>query len=128
MYPLNVIPIYAALLALLFLLLSVLVIARRRRLSIGFGAGADETLVRLVRIHANFAEYVPFTVLLLALAEARGASAFWLNLGGIALIAGRLAHALGLARAETDGVGRVVGMSLSQASLMLAILLILIRS
>ena len=60
---------YAALLAVLFLFLSVRVIGWRRERRVEFGHGEDFELLRRMRVHANFAEYVPFALLLMALAE-----------------------------------------------------------
>ena len=60
---------YAALLAALFLYLSVRVIGWRRDRRVEFGHGEDFELLRRMRVHANFAEYVPFAIVLMGLAE-----------------------------------------------------------
>ncbi len=52
---------YAALLALLFVFLSVRVIGWRRVKRVELGHGDDSQLLRRMRVHANFAEYVPFS-------------------------------------------------------------------
>jgi len=65
---LSITAFYAALLAVLFLVLSVRVIGWRRESRVEFGHGEDSELLRRMRVHANFAEYVPFTLLLMALA------------------------------------------------------------
>ena len=57
--PLKIIPIYAALLALLFLALSVRTLRLRRRLNISVGDAGNTKMLRAMRAHANFAEYVP---------------------------------------------------------------------
>lgn len=72
---------YAAALAIVFLVLSVRVIVLRRARAIGFGSTDNPELERRVRVHANFAEYTPFALLLLAMAELRGAPALWLHIG-----------------------------------------------
>jgi uncharacterized membrane protein YecN with MAPEG domain len=46
--------------------------------------------------HANFAEYVPILLLLVALAIVLGANAYFVHGYGIVLIAGRLLHAKAL--------------------------------
>ena len=62
--------LYAGLLAPLFLLLSVRVIRQRRGAKVAVrGDGGDAMLLRRMRVHANFAEYVPLALLLMALAE-----------------------------------------------------------
>ena len=114
---LNIVPIYAAVLAVLFLALSVRVIIARRSQLVGFGAPENSDLQRRVRIHANFAEYAPFALLLLGMAELRGADPVWLHVGCASLLVGRLAHAVGLSRQSTDDVGRILGMTGSQTAI-----------
>ena len=102
----------------------VCVILARRRPRIGFGFAGDPELERRVRVHANFAEYTPFALLLLALAEADGAPHLWLHASGALLLFGRLGHALGVSRRGTDEIGRVVGMAGSQTAILIAALLL----
>ena len=71
MFPVTA--LYAALLALLLLLLARSTILRRQTARILLGDGADEPLQRRIRAHANFAEYAPLGLILLALCEAQGA-------------------------------------------------------
>lgn len=122
---LTVVPVYAAILALLFLALSVRVIVDRRRQRVGFGTGGNAILERRIRVHANFCEYVPLALLLLAMAELRGAGHLWLHALCVSLVIGRLAHAIGLARPGTDDVGRIVGMTGSQTAILGGAMLIL---
>ncbi len=61
--------LYAGLLALLFLALSVAVIHGRREAKVGFGDGGNTMLARRIRGHGNFAEYVPMVLILMAIAE-----------------------------------------------------------
>lgn len=95
---LTIIPIYAAFLGLLFFALSVHVIFARRRAKVGLGDGGDRRLVRAMRVQANFAEYVPLTLVLLAFLEIEGAPRLLVHLGGLGLLVGRLAHAYGMSR------------------------------
>jgi uncharacterized membrane protein YecN with MAPEG domain len=95
---LTIIPIYAAFLGLLFFALSAQVIFARRRARVGLGDGGDRGLVRAMRVHANFAEYVPLTLVLLAFLEIEGAPRLLVHLGGLGLLAGRLAHAYGMSQ------------------------------
>ena len=60
--------LYAALLGLMFVVLSIKVIKQRRRYQVGIGSKGEATLERAIRVHANFAEYLPFSLLLLFLA------------------------------------------------------------
>jgi uncharacterized protein len=105
----TITPYYAAALALLFVVLSVRVIMVRRSRQIGFGFRQDTGLERRIRIHANFAEYVPLALILMAMAEMRGASPLMVHGMGGLLVAARLAHAWGLSNARTDNLGRVLG-------------------
>ena len=62
---LKIIPLYAALLALLFIALSVRTLRLRRHLKIAVGDAGNTQMLRAMRAHANFAEYVPMCLLLL---------------------------------------------------------------
>lgn len=121
---LDIVPIYAAGLAVLFLVLSVRVIMARRTQHVGFGAPENSDLQRRVRIHANFAEYTPFALLLLGMAELRGAAPVWLHIGCASLLVGRLAHAIGVSRQRTDDIGRILGMTGSQTAILVGAILI----
>ncbi|NBN64596.1 glutathione metabolism protein [Microvirga tunisiensis] len=103
-------PVYAALLALLFLFLSYRVIARRNQARVALGHGGDADLTRRVRVHANFAEYVPFALLLLALCELQGAPFALLHGYGAVLLAGRLSHAYGVSQVAENLKFRMAGM------------------
>lgn len=105
--------LYGALLGLLYILLSARVIRRRRATHVPLGSANSPALERAVRVHANFAEYVPLTLLLLALAELGGTLAWLLHLVGLSLLLGRSAHAYGVSQAEEDYRFRVVGMALT---------------
>ncbi|MGE3332368.1 MAG: MAPEG family protein [Rhodospirillaceae bacterium] len=120
-------PAYAALLGLIFILLSVRVIIARRRGRIAFGSGGDADLERRIRIQANFAEYVPFALLLLFFAEQGGASPGALHVLCGALLAGRIAHAIGLSHVRWDDLGRIAGMTGTQVAILGAVVLILMR-
>ena len=113
-----IIPLYAAALAVLFILLSVWVIMARRGRRLGFGTGGDEAVERRIRIHGNFAEYVPLALILLYMAENLGAGAGWLHLLGATLVAGRLAHAVFLSFRATDDLGRILGMTGSHTAIL----------
>lgn len=57
---------YAAVVGLIFIGLSILTIAERRKASVYLGAGDNDRLLRRIRAHANFAEYVPLALILIA--------------------------------------------------------------
>lgn len=103
--------LWAALLAPLCLWLSIRVIGLRRRLRVAIGTGSQPEIERAMRAQANFAEYVPFALVLLALAEAGGAPAAVIHALGATLLAGRVAHGWGITRAQEDFRFRVAGMA-----------------
>lgn len=118
--------VYAALLAVLFVVLSVAVIRQRRRLQVALGSGGHSALQRAIRVQANFAEYTPFALLLLFLAEYSGLAGFWLHLLGALLVLGRLSHAYGVSQDPEPLKFRVIGMALTFSVLLLSALAILV--
>ena len=110
---LVVTPLYAGLLGFLFTALSLRVIRARRRSGVPLGDGGDAALLRRRRVQANFAEYVPLCLLLMALAEQQGLATWVLHSLGLALLAGRLAHAAGVSRDPEPYQFRVAGMTLT---------------
>lgn len=102
--------LWAALLAPVCLWLSLRVIGERRRAGVAIGAGDDPVLERAIRAQGNFAEYVPFALVLLALAEAGGTPGWVIHPLGAALLAGRIAHGWGIVRQPEDYRFRVGGM------------------
>ncbi|WP_366657297.1 MAPEG family protein [Fodinicurvata sp. EGI_FJ10296] len=110
---LTVTALYAALSALLLLAYAGLVIPQRYRARVGIGDGKDAKLARAIRIHGNAAEYIPICLILIGLLEAGGAPTLALHGLGIALIAGRVAHAVGLWKTDGQSIGRGLGMVLT---------------
>lgn len=104
--------LYAALLGLIFLALSHYVIAGRKLYGVALGEGGNDDLAVRVRIHGNFAENAPIAVILMMLVEMQGAPFLSLHAMGLVLIAGRIAHIVGLRRPSLRW--RVVGMVLTQ--------------
>jgi len=101
--------LYASLLAILYLVLSYRVAQRRRRFQVGLGTGQNVELERAIRIHGNFAEYVPFALLLLAFFEAGGGPGWAVHAAGAGLLAARGLHALGLTQSSGRSPGRFSG-------------------
>ncbi|MBN8809222.1 MAG: MAPEG family protein [Sphingomonas sp.] len=62
------------------------------------GDGADPAVIAKMRAHANFTEYAPTIVILIALIELARGPSLWLWLVGAAFIVARLAHAIGMDR------------------------------
>ncbi|MCX7560917.1 MAPEG family protein [Sulfitobacter sp. F26204] len=111
--PLTLTSFYAALTALVFLVLSWRVIQYRRASSISLGDTGDKNLLKRMRAQANCAEYSPIALILLMLTELNGAPAIAIHLMGIALVAGRVLHPLGFASTPQKIVLRQLGMLLT---------------
>lgn len=103
--------LYAALLGLLFIVISARVIRVRRLERVPLGDGGRADLLRRMRVQANFAEYVPLGLVLLGLAESLGTSVWLLHPLGLALLLGRLSHAYGVSQSTEDYRFRVAGMA-----------------
>ena len=106
-------PLYAGLLVLLFILLSLRVIHSRRGREIYLGDGGNPAMLRVIRGHANFVEYVPLALLLMAILEISRFSIYALHALGILLVLGRLLHAYALSFTEHFKCGRTVGAALT---------------
>lgn len=119
---------YAALLGLFFVFLSFRVIGWRRLKSVELGHGEDSELLRRMRVHANFAEYVPFTLLLMAIGESMTAPRPLIHIAGLILIGGRLMHAYGLSQTPHILRLRVGGMILTFTALALSAIICLLLS
>jgi hypothetical protein len=117
--------LYAGLLAPLYLWLTFRVIRFRRAERVDMGTGESRLLERYVRAHANFAEYAPLSLLLLALLELGGRPGWLLHLLGLALLAGRVAHAWSFSAAELRLRSRAAGMLLTVAPIAIMALLCL---
>jgi uncharacterized protein len=88
--------IYAGILALLIVYLSLNVIKLRRANKVILGDGGVAQLQNAIRAQGNATEYIPITLILLILLEISGANVWLVHIAGIAIIVGRLVHAKGL--------------------------------
>ena len=114
----TVTPLYGGLLGIWFLALTVRVIMGRTGPdSPSLGDGGNPAMLRKIRGHANFAEYVPLTLLLIALLELTGSPKWALHLLGAALLTGRLLHGYALAFTQEHAFGRSAGIGLTLLSL-----------
>ncbi len=115
----TVTPIYAALCGLLLILLSHRVIRQRQRFKVVLGDDGEPQVQRAMRVQANFVEYAPLSLILLALAELQGHDLWLLHGLGLLLLCGRLLHAFGVAREPENLRFRVAGMTLTFAAIAL---------
>ena len=104
--------LYAGLLTLWFVVLSVRVVNIRRR-GIIFGDNGDAHVIRVVRAQANFAEYVPLALLLLGFLEVSRYSIYLLHALGLVLLVARLLHGAALSFGWQMRAGRIAGATLT---------------
>ena len=115
-----IIPFYAAFIALIFVVLSVRTLLLRRRLGIAIGTGEDLKLTRAMRVHSNFAEYVPIALILIYFLEVGTDTDVGIHILCVSLIGGRLLHAYGVSQIKEDYRFRVVGMILTLGCIIFA--------
>jgi len=124
--PLHITALYAAILAILGVVLSVYVSTNRGKYKVAVGDGGHPEMQVIIRRHANFAESVPLALITLALAEAGGLSATWLHVAGLILLASRLIHPFGLSFGEPTNPLRIVGaVGTSTATLIAAVAILM---
>jgi uncharacterized membrane protein YecN with MAPEG domain len=82
------------------------------------GSGGDPVLERKIRAHANFIEFVPIALVLLALLQLAGLQPGWLWMFGVVLLLARVMHALGLSRHAGYSFGRFWGTVLTMLVLL----------
>jgi uncharacterized protein len=78
----------------------------RTREKISVGDGGNEALIRRMRAQANFIEFTPIVLILIAAVELAKGSSHWLWAVAIVYLLGRIAHALGM---EKDSKLRGIG-------------------
>ena len=88
--------LYALPLIVILAILWVRVASARAQLGQSIGDGGNMELLLKVRQHGNFIEWVPFTLVLMVLAEAQGTDALWMHATGALLVIGRVIHPFGL--------------------------------
>jgi hypothetical protein len=107
----------------IFIKISFAVIGLRRKNKVGLGNGGHDDLERAIRAQGNFAEYVPFGLILLACLELNGAAWWLVAIPGFTLIIGRLIHVVGINTPPPDFSKRVLGMKFTFRTLMALVVL-----
>lgn len=105
----SVTPIYALAVSAIYLILWFRVTALRASKGVSIGDGGDQALLLRIRQHGNCAEWSSFVLILMILAEGMGAPPLYLHISGALLVAGRLAHPLGLKPENAGHLLRYVG-------------------
>ena len=117
---LAITPLYAGLIGVLFVILSLRVSTRRISAKVTSGDGNDKALFKRIRVQGNCAEYAPIGLLLLAMVELQGAPVWGVHLLGLMLLVGRVMHAVGYGRTPQIVPMRRIGMMLTYLMLLLA--------
>lgn len=105
--------LYAGVLSIFFLVLSARIVQMRRSGGPSLGDGGNPVMLRRIRAHANFSEYVPFILLMLGFLEASHLNAYLLHGFGITLLIARLLHGYALSFTESFEFGRASGTALT---------------
>jgi hypothetical protein len=93
--------LFAGLLTLMMVPLSLQVSLRRAGLNSTFGDAGDDMLRRRIRAHGNFIEYVPTALIALGLVEWTGAPPVFVWVLGSALVGSRMLHSWGMLHTST---------------------------
>src|ERR1700745_1244247 len=120
-----IVPAYAAIFAFIYLTLSVQVIRARRQAKIAIGTRGNVRLERKIRVHANFAEYVPFVLLLLSFVEMQDGPAWLIHLICLEFLPGRALHAYGVSQVQENYRLRSTGMAIPFAVMAVTALMLL---
>jgi uncharacterized membrane protein YecN with MAPEG domain len=86
---------YAALTALLVVVLIGMVAQFRRTHGVGYAGYDNRELMTLVRAHGNAIETIPVVLILMLIAELDNLPPVWIHAAGVALLLSRIAHAHG---------------------------------
>lgn len=105
--------LYAGLLSLVFLVLSARVVLMRGAAGTSLGDGGNPVLLRRIRAHANFAEYVPLLLLMIGFLEFSRLPAAVLHGLGATLLVARVLHGYALSFTAAFKFGRMVGAALT---------------
>ena len=109
---LKVAPIYAAIFAFMLVGLSFYVIKMRYKHRVSLGDGGNKEMIKAIRAHGNFVEYVPLSLIMLTMLEFGGENQAVLHTFGGALVVGRILHVPGLNFKGTTKL-RQIGMILT---------------
>ena len=117
---------FTAVLALFYIYLTLNVINLRKSERVAIGSGDSKVLARAIRVHANFAEYVPLTLVLLYFLETQHANPTIMWILSSLLIIARLVHAYGVRAVQEQLKFRVFGMFTNISIIVVAAIYILL--
>lgn len=104
--------LYAGIASLIFLILSCRVVAARLH-GPSLGDGGDTTLLRKIRAHGNFSEYVPLILIMMGILEINNFQGIYLHTIGLGLVISRAFHGYALSFTSSYKFGRMFGTALT---------------
>ena len=113
--------LYAAMLAALMIWLPIQVIKQRRKAQVKYADGGVDALTIARSAQGNAVDYIPITLVLMAMVEYNGASPWMIHACGIVFVLGRVLHAKGILADRLKG--RISGMKMT--FLVMAVLIVL---
>ncbi|HUD29072.1 MAG TPA: MAPEG family protein [Novosphingobium sp.] len=120
----------AAAAAMLNFWLAVRISKARLATKVWHGDGGHPILLQRMRAQANFVEYTPFALILIAAIELTGKGGAWLAVTGSVYMLARVAHAFGMdksAPAALRGIGATLTMAILVGLSVMAVLIALGR-
>jgi uncharacterized protein len=121
----TIVPVYAAIFAIMLVGLSLRVANTRREVRVALGDGGKAILQRRIRAQGNFTEYVPTALILFLFIEWQGWPRWLVNALCLVLLAARAIHAYGVSQEPEDVRLRATGMATTAGILVIAALLLL---
>ena len=104
-FPISITALYASVLGIILVVISVRVSMLRGKFKVMFGDGGQEDLMRAIRAQGNFIEYVPLALLLIGMVEWDGMRPWVVHTLAGSLLASRLIHYWGLTARKDPGRG-----------------------
>jgi len=102
-------PLFTALFALMFIFLSIAVVRIRFGDKVSLGHADNKELETAVRIHANFIEYVPISLILFWFIERITFNSQLVLILGCVLLLARVAHVIGMRNSKQYLILRKLG-------------------
>jgi len=116
----TIVPIYAAIFAVMLVALSLRVAKTRGDVRVAIGDGGNIVLRRAIRVQGNFTEYVPMALILFTFVEMQGWPRWLVHGLCLVLLAARALHAYGIAQEPEDIRLRATGMATTAVLLVAA--------
>ncbi|GGE61884.1 hypothetical protein GCM10011533_12930 [Streptosporangium jomthongense] len=118
--------VFAAVLGILLLVLSVQVVRFRLKYKKALGTTDDRDFEAAVRAHGNLIEYAPLGLIMLGIAELNGVASGLVYWTGMALVVGRILHAWGMISGHGgEHKARALGIVLTWLAILAAAILLL---